>query len=70
VRGSRFSVLGIGIVLQALYLSLTSAKSGTFTRFADQKIVAVSIRHANLAVTSMEKNKITGGCLFRVLAGE
>jgi hypothetical protein len=34
----------------------------TFTRFAHQKIVAVSIRHAKLAVTSMEKNKITGGC--------
>jgi hypothetical protein len=27
-----------------------------------QKIVAVSIRHAKLAVTSMEKNRITGGC--------
>jgi hypothetical protein len=34
----------------------------TFTRFAHQKIVAVSIGHAKLAVTSMEKNKITGGC--------
>jgi hypothetical protein len=34
----------------------------TFTRFAHQKIVAVSIRHAKLAVTSMAKNKITGGC--------
>ena len=34
----------------------------TFTRFVHQKIVAVSIRHAKLAMTSMEKNKITGGC--------
>src|SRR4030095_9583612 len=32
-----------------------------FRRFPHQKMFAVSIRHAKLAVTSMKKNKITGG---------